>query len=109
MTYNKDTGKLFVVGDGGTSVTQVSKQGVLIDSMTLAADPSKVACCQGTYFYDPEGITNIGNGKFVLVEERFRQVNEFTYVPNTTLGATRRAHGEAGHHDWQHRHRGHQL
>ena len=88
VTYNKDTGTLFVVGDGGTSVAQVSKQGVLIDSMTLAADPSKAACCQGTYFYDPEGIAYIGGGKFVLVEERFRQLNEFTYVPNTTLGAT---------------------
>lgn len=85
VTYNQDTGTLFVVGDGGTSVVQVTKQGVLIDSMTLAQDPSKAACCQGTYFYDPEGIAYIGNGKFVLVEERFRQVNEFTYVPNTTL------------------------
>ena len=61
VTYNKDTDTLFVVGDGGTSVTQVSKTGVLIDSMTLAADPTKVACCQGTYFYDPEGIAYIGN------------------------------------------------
>ncbi|CAN5120400.1 hypothetical protein BH11PSE11_BH11PSE11_23940 [soil metagenome] len=87
VTYNKDTQTLFVVGDGGTSVTQVTKQGQLIDSMTLAADATKVACCQGTYFYDPEGIAYIGGGKFVLVEERFRQVNEFTYVPNTTLGA----------------------
>jgi uncharacterized protein YjiK len=84
VTYNKDTDTLFVVGDGGTSVTQVTKTGVLIDSMTLAADPAKA---QGTYFYDPEGIAYIGNNKFALVEERFRQLNEFTYVPNTTLGA----------------------
>jgi uncharacterized protein YjiK/methionine-rich copper-binding protein CopC len=88
VTYNKDTGTLFVVGDGGTSVVQVTKKGELVDSMTLAADPTKVACCQGTYFYDPEGITYIGNNKFVMVEERFRQLNEFTYVPNTTLGGT---------------------
>jgi len=46
VTYNKDTDTLFVVGDGGTSVTQVTKKGVLIDSMTLAADPAKA---QGTY------------------------------------------------------------
>jgi uncharacterized protein YjiK len=87
VTYNKDTDTLFVVGDGGTSVVQVTKKGVLIDSMTLAADPAKVACCQGTYFYDPEGIAYIGNNKFVMVEERYRQLNEFTYTPNTTLGA----------------------
>jgi uncharacterized protein YjiK len=84
VTYNKDTGTLFVVGDGGTSITQVSKRGVLIDSMTLAADATKP---QGTYFYDPEGLTYLGGGKFAMVEERYRQVNEFTYTANTTLGA----------------------
>lgn len=84
VTYNKDTDTLFVVGDGGTAITQVSKKGALIDSMTLAADAGKP---QGTYFYDPEGLTYLGGGKFALVEERFRQVNEFTYAANTTLGA----------------------
>lgn len=82
VTYNKDTGTLFVVGDGGTSIVQVSKTGQLIDSMTLALDASKP---QGTYFYDPEGLAYVGGGKFVLIEERYRQVNLFTYVPNTTL------------------------
>ncbi len=82
ITFNKDTNTLFVVGDGGTSITQVTKLGVLVDSMTLAADATKP---QGTYFYDPEGITYLGAGKFALVEERYRQVNEFTYVANSTL------------------------
>ncbi len=82
VAYNKDTDTLFVLGDGGTSIAQVTKQGVLIDSMTLAQDASKP---QGTYFYDPEGLAYIGGGKFVLVEERYRQFNEFTYTPNTTL------------------------
>jgi uncharacterized protein YjiK len=82
VTYNKDTDTLFVLGDGGTSITQVTKQGVLINSMVLAQDAAKP---QGTYFYDPEGLTYLGGGKFALVEERYRQVNEFTYVPNTTL------------------------
>jgi uncharacterized protein len=36
VTYNVDTDTLFVVGDGGTSIVQVSKTGQLIDSMTLA-------------------------------------------------------------------------
>src|SRR5262249_55178016 len=36
VTYNWDTDTLFVVGDGGTSVVQVSKTGALINSMTLA-------------------------------------------------------------------------
>jgi uncharacterized protein YjiK/phosphodiesterase/alkaline phosphatase D-like protein/2',3'-cyclic-nucleotide 2'-phosphodiesterase (5'-nucleotidase family) len=81
VTYNKDTDTLFVLGDGGTSIVQVSKTGVLIDSMTLAAGTSP----QGTTFYDPEGLAYVGGGKFALVEERDRQVSLFTYVKDTTL------------------------
>ncbi len=81
VTYNKDTDTLFVVGDGGRSVVQVSKTGVLIDSMTLATGSSP----QGTSFYDPEGITYIGGGKFVMTEERNRTANLFTYAAGTTL------------------------
>ena len=81
VTYNWDTDTLFVVGDGGTSVVQVSKTGQLINSMTLAPGSSP----QGTDFYDTEGITYVGNGKFVLIEERDRQANLFTYVAGGTL------------------------
>jgi uncharacterized protein len=81
VTYNFNTDTLFVVGDGGTSIVQVSKTGQLIDSMTLAAGNSP----QGTTFYDPEGLAYVGSGKFVFVEERYRQVNQFTYTPNIAL------------------------
>ncbi len=81
VTYNWDTDTLFVVGDGGTAVVQVTKTGQLIDTMTLAPGGSP----QGTTFYDTEGITYVGGGRFVLVEERDRQVNLFTYVPGGTL------------------------
>jgi uncharacterized protein YjiK len=81
VTYDWDTDTLFVVGDGGTSVVQVSKTGQLIDSMTLAPGSSP----QGTDFYDPEGLTYVGGGKFVMSEERDRQVVLFTYVPGATL------------------------
>jgi uncharacterized repeat protein (TIGR02543 family) len=81
VTWNWDTDTLFIVGDGGTSIVQVSKTGAYINSMTLASGSSP----QGTEFYDTEGITYVGGGKFVLVEERYRQVNLFTYVPNATL------------------------
>src|ERR1700742_4501675 len=66
VTYNWDTNTLFVVGDGGTSIVQVTKTGQLIDSMTLAPGASP----QGTDFYDTEGLTYIGGGKFVMTEER---------------------------------------
>jgi len=81
VTYNPVTDSLFVVGDGGTSITQVSKTGELIDSMTLVAGSSP----QGTEFYDPEGLTYVGGDQFVLVEERDRQVSLFTYAAGTTL------------------------
>ena len=81
VTYNWDTDTLFVVGDGGTSVVQVSKTGQLLNSMTLAPGSSP----QGTDFYDPEGISYIGNGMLVMTEERDRQVVKFTYVAGGTL------------------------
>ncbi len=81
VTFNWDTQTLFVVGDGGTSVVQVDTLGQLINSMTLAPGNSP----QGTDFYDPEGITYIGNGQFVLVEERDRQAVLFTYVAGGIL------------------------
>lgn len=82
VTWNKDTDSLFIVGDNGTSVTQISKTGQLIDSMTLPADAAKP---QGTYYYDPEGIAYVGGGQFVIAEERYRQATRFTYAANTTL------------------------
>ena len=81
VTYDWDTDTLFVVGDGGTSIVQVTKTGALIDSMTLAPGSSP----QGTEFYDTEGVAYVGGGKFVLNEERYRQVNLLTYVPGATL------------------------
>lgn len=81
VTYNWQTDTLFVVGDGGTSIVQVSKTGQLIDSMTLATGSSP----QGTEFYDPEGLTFIGNGQFVMTEERDRNAVLFTYTADTVL------------------------
>ncbi len=81
VTYNWDTDTLFITADGSTSVTQVSKTGQLIDTMTMALGGSP----QGTEFYDTEGITYIGNGQFVMSEERDRQLVKFTYAAGTTL------------------------
>jgi len=76
VAYDKDTDTLFIVGDGGTSVVQVAKSdGHVLDAMTLNAGD----------FQDTEGIAYVGGGKFVLVEERLRQLDLFTYVPGGTL------------------------
>lgn len=81
VTYNWDTDTLFIVGDGSSAIVQVSKTGVLINTMTLSAGTSP----QGTDFYDTEGLTYIGNGQFVMAEERDRQLVKFTYVAGGTL------------------------
>lgn len=82
VTYDWDRDSLFVLGDGGTAIVQISKTtGALIDTMTLAPGSSP----QGTEFYDPEGLTYIGAGLFVLVEERDRQAVQFTYNAGTVL------------------------
>ena len=81
VTYNWDTDTLFITADGSTSITQVSKTGQLIDTMTMAQGSSP----QGTDFYDTEGLTYIGNGQFVMSEERDRQLVKFTYAAGTTL------------------------
>ncbi len=82
VTYNWDTDTIFLTGDGGTSVVQVTKTGQLIDSMTLALNPARRA---GTEFDDTEALAYTGNGEFVMTEERERTLVKFTYVPNTTL------------------------
>ncbi|HEX8325761.1 MAG TPA: SdiA-regulated domain-containing protein, partial [Tepidisphaeraceae bacterium] len=83
VTYNKATDTLFVVGDGGTSIVQITKTGQLVNSMTLGTGNSP----QNTFFYDPEGLTYVGNNQFVMVEERDRRANLITYAAGTTLGS----------------------
>ena len=82
VTYNWDTDTLFITGDGGRSITQVTKTGQLVDTMSLALNPANP---QGTEFYDPEGLTYIGGGEFVFSEERERRLVKFTYAAGTTL------------------------
>jgi uncharacterized protein YjiK len=82
VTYNWDTDTLFICGDGGRAVTQITKTGQLVDTMSLALNAGNP---QGTEFYDPEGITYIGGGQFVFSEERERRLVKFTYAAGTTL------------------------
>jgi uncharacterized protein YjiK len=79
VTYDPDTGTLFIVGDGGTSVVQVDKEGNYIDSMTLAP----------AAFEDTEGIAYVGpgdgEGEFVITEERKSKLDRFKYVAEGEL------------------------
>jgi uncharacterized protein YjiK len=81
VTYDWENEHLYVVGDGGTSIVEVAKDGHLLSSMTLAPGDSP----QGTTFYDTEGVAFVGNGEFVITEERDRQLDKFTYVAGGDL------------------------
>lgn len=80
VTYNWDRNTLFVMGDEGTGIVELSLTGGLLGSMTL------------TGFADTEGLTYVGNSQFVVAEERIRTIDLLTYSAGTTLnvGATRR-------------------
>jgi uncharacterized protein YjiK/methionine-rich copper-binding protein CopC len=77
VTYNEATDSLFIVGDEGTYITQISKTGQVIDTMALPAG----------LFADPEGITAIGGGQFVVADERVRTANLVPYQGGKTLDA----------------------
>ena len=75
ITYNWETGTLFVVGDEGEALVEVSLTGETISTMTLED------------FNDTEGLTYIGNGQFVITEERLREAYLLTYSANLTADA----------------------
>lgn len=86
VTYNWDTGTLFVLGDEGDALVEVATDGTPIGSMTL------------TGFIDTEALTYVGGGQFVMAEERLRDAYRLTYsagatvdssaLPSADLGAT---------------------
>ncbi len=86
VAWNWDSGNLFVLGDEGDAVVEVTRTGAFVSQMTL------------TGFDDTEGLTYIGNGRFVLTEERLQDAYQLTYsaggtaargsLPSVSLGAT---------------------
>ncbi len=73
ITYNWDTDTLFVLGDEGDVLVEVSKTGAKLSAMTL------------TGFADTEGLTYVGNGQFVLTEERLRDAYRLSYTAGGTV------------------------
>lgn len=82
ITYNRDTGTLFAIGDEGGSILEFSKSGQLLSSMNLSGQYTGVPA--GTE-PDTEGITYLGGGKFAYAEERLQTAYAFTYTSGGTL------------------------
>jgi uncharacterized protein YjiK len=84
ITYNWNTGTFFVLGDEGDALVEVSKTGQQLSKMTLSN------------FNDTEGVTYIGNGQFVVTEERLRDAYKLTYTANGNANRTSLAAADLG-------------
>lgn len=82
VTYNRDTGTLFAVGDEGEALYQLSVTGKLIDRMFF--DNSRPRPDRA--LDDPEGVSYMGNGKFMIADERRGTGWVTSYAAGTTVG-----------------------
>jgi uncharacterized protein YjiK len=75
LTYSRDTNSLYVVGDEGGPIVRYSTTGQFLDSFSMLGPTSKP---------DTEGITYLGNGKFLVADERAQTGYVYTYAAGTT-------------------------
>ncbi|MCK6403875.1 MAG: SdiA-regulated domain-containing protein [Sphaerotilus natans subsp. sulfidivorans] len=78
VTWNWNTGTLFVLGDEGDALVEVDRQGRRLSAMTL------------TGFHDTEGLTYIGTDaggthRFVVLEERLQTGYLLSYGAGTSI------------------------
>ncbi len=78
IAYNRDSGTLFFVGDEGTGVIEVSRTGQTIGSMTFNWNGPTFQG-KNANKHDTEGLTYVGNGQFVVTEERLQNGYKFSY------------------------------
>jgi uncharacterized protein YjiK len=79
IAYARDRGTLFFVGDEGTGIIEVSLTGQTVSSMTFNWAGT------GSTKNDTEGLTYLGNGTFVVTEERLQNAYKFNYVAGGTV------------------------
>ncbi|MDO9072242.1 MAG: SdiA-regulated domain-containing protein [Rubrivivax sp.] len=92
VTYARDRGSLFFVGDEGLGVVEISRTGVTLGSMRFSAWPA------ASTNNDAEGLAYLGNGLLVVAEERLQDAYLFSYTaggsvnlasaPSVNLGPT---------------------
>lgn len=82
VTYNRDTGTLFAIGDEGEALYELSRTGQTLGTMTFdnSGNPDERT------LYDPEGITYLGNGRFMIGTERNGVGWVTTYQAGTMVG-----------------------
>lgn len=78
ITYARDRGTLFFVGDEGTGVVEISRTGITLG--TMAFDWTGTTSTH----HDTEGLTYLGGGRLVVTEERLVDAYRFTYAAGGT-------------------------
>lgn len=73
ITYARDRASLFFVGDEGLGVVEISKTGATLGSMQFTWPVESTN-------NDAEGLTYLGNGTLVVVEERLQDAYRFNFV-----------------------------
>ena len=74
VTYARDRNSLFFVGDEGLGVVEISTTGATLGSMAFNWAGT------GSSNNDAEGLTYLGNGRLVVVDERPQIAYRFDYV-----------------------------
>jgi uncharacterized protein YjiK len=79
VTYARDRNSLFFVGDEGLGVVEISLTGVTLGSMAFNWAGT------GSSNNDAEGLTYLGNGRLVVVDERPQIAYRFDYSNGGTV------------------------
>src|SRR5262245_52602274 len=79
VTYARDRGTLFYVGDEGLGAVEISRTGQTISTMAFSAWPA------ASTNHDAEGLTYLGGGVLVVAEERLQDAIRFNYVANGSV------------------------
>ncbi len=74
VTYARDRGTLFFVGDEGGGVVEITRSGQFVSSMAFSGWPAR------TSHHDAEGLAYLGAGVLVVGEERLQDAFRFAYV-----------------------------
>jgi uncharacterized protein YjiK len=94
VTYARDRGSLFFVGDEGGGVIEISLTGATLGTMTFSDWPS------ATRHSDAEGLTYLGNGVLVVAEERLHDAFRFTYAAGGSVSLANAAWASVADHPY---------
>lgn len=85
VTYARDRGTLFFVGDEGLGVVEISRTGQTLG--TLSFDWTGT----GSTHNDTEGLAYLGNGQLVVVDERPQMAYRFSFTNGGTVALNAQA------------------